>query len=246
MRRKYVVGNWKMNGTRASIGEAQAIAALALAHGQVDVAICPPFTLIAACVSACPGLTIGAQDCHSAASGAFTGSISAAMLVDAGAKTVILGHSERRDALGETSAHVRAKVAAALGAGLEAILCVGEPLDVREGGGASAYVAEQLLQSLPDAAGHDSARLIIAYEPIWAIGTGRTAELGDIAEMHGALRGALGDVGARTAILYGGSVSGDNAAAIFSLSDVDGALVGGASLTAAKFAPIIAAASTCG
>ncbi|MEQ1688574.1 MAG: triose-phosphate isomerase [Sphingopyxis sp.] len=243
MRRKYVVGNWKMNGTRSSIGEAQAIAALAAAHTGIDVAICPPVTLVAACVAACPNLAIGAQDCHNAASGAFTGSISAAMLVDAGARTVILGHSERREGLGETSALVRAKAEAALDAGLEAILCVGEPLALREGGRAIAYVTEQLRQSWPDAVGRDPALLIIAYEPIWAIGTGRTAEPRDITEMHGAIRSALGAAGGDIAILYGGSVSGDNAAAILALSDVDGALVGGASLSAAKFAPIIAAAA---
>lgn len=243
MRRKTIVGNWKMNGTHESLEEARAIAAVAREHSGVDVAICPPFTLIAAMATACPGMTIGGQDCHSAASGAFTGSVSAEMLRDVGASLVILGHSERREALGETSALVQIKAMAALSAGLDVILCVGESLAVREGGRATDHVTQQVLQSLPDMAGHGHARLIIAYEPIWAIGTGRTAGLGDIAEMHGAIRRALGDAGRDMAILYGGSVNGDNAGAIMALDDVDGALVGGASLTADKFAPIIAAAA---
>lgn len=243
MRRSYVVGNWKMNGTRAALQEVEAIAAVARANPGVDVAVCPPFTLIATATQAAASLAIGGQDCHPAASGAFTGSISAAMLADAGAKLVILGHSERREGLGESDELVKRKVEAALGAGLGVILCVGEPLAVREAGDAESYVLGQLGASLPYAILSDPSRVAIAYEPIWAIGTGRTASVDDIAAMHGAIRAALGDAGEEMAILYGGSVTADNAADILALADVDGALVGGASLTAAKFAPIIEAAA---
>ncbi len=243
MRRSYVVGNWKMNGTRAALSEVEAIAAVARANPGVDVAICPPSTLLAAAALAAPALAIGGQDCHTAESGAFTGSISAAMLADAGAKLVIVGHSERREGLGENSDLIKRKVEAALGAGLGVILCVGESLDVREAGEAEAHVLAQLGASLPYAMLADPSRVAIAYEPIWAIGTGRTAGIDDIAAMHGAIRAALGDAGTEMAILYGGSVTAGNAADILALADVDGALVGGASLTAAKFAPIIEAAA---
>lgn len=243
MRRSYIVGNWKMNGTAASLGEAEAIAAAAAANAEVDVAICPPFTLVAAMAAAVPALAVGGQDCHPSPSGAFTGSIAAAMLADAGAKLVILGHSERREGLGESSDLVKRKVEAALAANLGVILCVGESLDVREAGAAEAFVLEQLGTSLPYALLADPSRVAIAYEPIWAIGTGLVASVEDIAAMHGVIRGALGEAGEAMAILYGGSVSADNAAAILSLADVDGALVGGASLTAAKFVPIIEVAA---
>lgn len=243
MRRSYIVGNWKMNGTRATLHEAEAIDVVARANPGVDVAICPPFTLVASAARAVPALAIGGQDCHPAAAGAFTGSVSAAMLADAGAKLVILGHSERREGLGETNDMVKRKIEAALGAGLGVILCVGESLAVREAGEAEAHVLGQLGASLPYAILADPSRVAIAYEPIWAIGTGRTASIADIAAMHGAIRTALGDAGAEMAILYGGSVTADNAADILALADVDGALVGGASLTAAKFTPIIEAAA---
>ena len=242
MRRNYVVGNWKMNGVLAALGVAQAIAQIAGEHPAVDVALCPPFTLIEAMASACPNLSVGAQDCHTEQSGAYTGNIAAVMLADVGAKLVIVGHSERRVGCGETNGTVKAKAVAALASGLRIILCVGEPLDVRESGKAIDYVLQQVVQSVPDAALGDPSRVAIAYEPIWAIGTGRVAGLSDIAEMHSAIRAALGDAGKKIAILYGGSVTADNAAAIMALADVDGALVGGASLTAEKFAPIIAAA----
>lgn len=165
------------------------------------------------------------------------------MLVDAGAKLVIIGHSERRDGLGEASALIKAKVEAALAVGLGVILCVGESLDVREQGDAETFVLDQLAASLPYALLAEPSRVAVAYEPIWAIGTGRTASVDDIAAMHGAIRAALGDAGEEMAILYGGSVNAENAAEILALEDVDGALVGGASLTAAKFAPIIEAAA---
>ncbi len=243
MRRHYIVGNWKMNGGLASIPEARAIAASAAAHPSVDVAICPPATLIHTMVGALPGLAVGGQDCHPAPKGAFTGSLSAPMLRDAGARLVILGHSERRTLLGETSDLVRRKVEAALGADLGVILCVGEPEEVRDQGEAIPYVLEQLGASLPYALLADPSRVAIAYEPIWAIGTGRTPTIEDIAAMHGAIRNALGEAGPEMALLYGGSVNAENAASILALNDVDGALVGGASLTDAAFAPIIAAAA---
>ncbi len=245
-RRKYVVGNWKMNGLSAAIGEAQAIFAAADGHGAVDVAICPPFTLIGAMAAAAPGRVIGGQDCHSAASGAFTGSVAAAMLADAGASVVIVGHSERREGCGESDADVRAKAEAGLAAGLSVILCVGEPREVRESGGAIDHVLAQIAGSVPGS--FDPPRLAIAYEPIWAIGTGLVPTVADVAAMHGAIRGALaarfGGAADDMRLLYGGSVNGENAAELLDAGDVDGALVGGASLTAAKFVPIISAAAT--
>jgi triosephosphate isomerase len=247
-RRKYVVGNWKMNGLSAAIGEAQAIFDAADTHAAVDVAICPPFTLIGALVAAAPGKAIGGQDCHCAASGAFTGSVAAAMLTDIGASVVIVGHSERREGFAESDADVRAKAEAGLAAGLSVILCVGEPREVRESGGAIDYVLAQIAGSVPES--FDPKRLAIAYEPIWAIGTGLVPTVADVAAMHGAIRGALaarfGGAAEDMRILYGGSVNGENAAELLDAGDVDGALVGGASLTAAKFVPIIAAAATLG
>lgn len=247
-RRKYVVGNWKMNGLSAAIGDAQAIFAAAEEHPGVDVALCPPFTLIGAMVAAAPGAAIGGQDCHHAASGAFTGSVAAAMLADAGARLVIVGHSERREGCGEGDADVRAKAEAGLSAGLSVILCVGEPREIRESGGAIDYVLAQIAGSVPGDFAAD--RLAIAYEPIWAIGTGLVPTVADVAAMHGAIRGALaarfGGAADDMRILYGGSVNGDNAAELLDAGDVDGALVGGASLTAAKFVPIVAAAAALG
>lgn len=243
-RRKYIVGNWKMNGLLATLGEAAAIFAAAKDHAGVDVALCPPFTLIGPMIAAVPGAAVGGQDCHAAASGAFTGSVAAPMLADIGATLTIVGHSERREGFGESDADVQAKAEAALGAGLDVILCVGEPREVRESGEAVDYVLAQIAGSLP--ADFDAARLAIAYEPIWAIGTGLVPTVGDVAAMHGAIRAKLaeqaGEGAARTMrILYGGSVNGDNAAELLGAGDVDGALVGGASLTAVKFVPIIAA-----
>ncbi len=247
-RRKYVVGNWKMNGLSVSIADAQAIFAGAAGHPAVDVALCPPFTLVGAMAAAIPGAAVGGQDCHSAASGAFTGSVAAPMLVDAGARLVIVGHSERREGFDESDDDVRAKAEAALAAGLSVILCVGEPLAVRESDGAIEYVLLQIAGSVPET--FDPQRLAIAYEPIWAIGTGLVPTLDDVAAMHGAIRGALADRFGAAAdemrILYGGSVNGDNAAELLGAGDVDGALVGGASLTAAKFLPIVEAAATLG
>jgi triosephosphate isomerase len=245
VRRKLVVGNWKMNGSLAQLGEIAAVAAAAKEAAGVDVAICPPFTLIASSVARSGGLAIGAQDCHQEESGACTGNVSAAMLKEAGARLVIVGHSERRAEQRESDALVRAKAEAALRHGLIVIVCVGESEAQREAGDAVEIVTGQLRGSLPAEAGEGE--LVVAYEPIWAIGTGKTATPADVAEMHTAIRAHLtdnfGDRGGRIRILYGGSVKADNAAILFALDNVDGALVGGASLTAAQFVPIIEAAA---
>jgi triosephosphate isomerase (TIM) len=242
--KKLVAGNWKMHGTGAQLAEVTAIS-LAAGTAACDVALCLPATLIERAVRAAPpGFAIGGQDCHSADKGPHTGDISAAMLKDAGASLTIVGHSERREAYGETDADVRARAEAALAAGLAVILCIGESLEVREAGRAVATVSAQLEASLPKV--EDVTALSVAYEPIWAIGTGRIPSTGDIAEMHAALRGRLvaayGESGRNVRILYGGSVKASNAAEIFAVLDVDGALVGGASLKSADFVPIVAAA----
>ena len=244
-RRRLIAGNWKMNGTTAALGEVTGIARAADAHRDVDVALCLPATLIARAADAAPGLAIGGQDVHAKANGAHTGCVSAQMLIDAGATLTIVGHSERRQDQHESDADVRAKAVTGLGAGLGVILCVGESEQVRDSGDAVAHVCAQLDASLP-AAPSDPAQLSIAYEPIWAIGTGKVAGIAEIGEMHSALRArlvaAFGAAGQGMRILYGGSVKASNAAEIFAVPDVDGALVGGASLTTADFVPIIEAA----
>ena len=241
--RKLVAGNWKMHGTSSDLAEIVAIAQAAPA-AACDVALCLPATLIERAARAVPGFATGGQDCHAADKGAHTGDISAAMLKDAGATLTIVGHSERREAHGETSEEVRAKAEGAIAAGLSVVLCIGESLEVRDAGEAVAVVSAQVDASLPKSA--PSGRLAIAYEPIWAIGTGKIPSMEDIAEMHAALRGRLvaayGEEGRAVRILYGGSVKASNAAEIFAVPDVDGALVGGASLKAEDFLPIIAAA----
>ena len=243
-RRKLVVGNWKMNGLRAQLPQVEAIGALAAAHPAAEVGLCLPATLIAAADAVRGAAFVGAQDCHMKDSGAHTGCLSAAMLAEAGATWTIVGHSERRQDQGESDADIAAKALAAKAAGLKVILCVGESLDVRDAGDAEAVVSAQLLASLPEGAAADW--LAIAYEPIWAIGTGRIPTMDAVAQMHAALRAALASrIGAEAdgmRILYGGSMNGDNAAELMAIADVDGGLVGGASLTAEKFAPVIAAA----
>ncbi|WP_303761527.1 triose-phosphate isomerase [Sphingobium yanoikuyae] len=244
-RRKLVVGNWKMNGMRAHLDEVEAIGKVAAQHPAVEVGLCLPATLIMAGAQLKGAAFIGAQNCHMELSGAYTGSLSAEMLVEAGATWVITGHSERREARGETNADVAAKSVAAHEADMKVILCVGETLAVRDAGDADAVVTAQLLASLPDGASADW--LAVAYEPIWAIGTGRIPTLEAIQSMHATLRAALAsrigqDQADAMRILYGGSMNGDNAAEIMALPDVDGGLVGGASLSAAKFEPVIAAA----
>lgn len=244
-RRKLVVGNWKMNGMRAHLDEVEAIGKLAAQHPAVEVGLCLPATLIMAGSQLKGAAFIGAQNCHMELSGAYTGSPSAEMLIEAGATWVITGHSERRETRGETNADVAAKSVAAHAAGMKVILCVGETLAVRDAGDADEVVTAQLLASLPEGASADW--LAVAYEPIWAIGTGRIPTLEAIQSMHATLRAALvSRIGQEQAdamrILYGGSMNGDNAAEIIALPDVDGGLVGGASLSAAKFEPVIAAA----
>jgi triosephosphate isomerase len=244
--RKLVAGNWKMHGLSSDLGEVRAIAGEARRCPDVDVALCVPAVLIERAAREVPGFAIGAQDVHHAEKGAHTGSISARQLLDAGAVLTIVGHSERRDAQREGDAEVKAKAEAALASGLNVILCVGESLDAREAGRALETVLAQLDASLP-ASIEGEAELAIAYEPIWAIGTGKVPTNVEIGEMHGAIRHRLTDRyaagGQGLRILYGGSVKASNAAEIFSVPDVDGALVGGASLTAADFMPIVAAAA---
>jgi triosephosphate isomerase (TIM) len=246
-RRKLIAGNWKMNGLKAQLAEVSAIDALAAARDDIDVALFVPATLIAPAAPLAKHVLIGAQDCHAAETGAFTGNLSAAMLVEAGAGGTIVGHSERRGYQHEPSAEIAAKAVQAFKHGMQVVLCVGETLETREQGDdiAHRFVSDQLIDSLPE--GANPAWLVIAYEPVWAIGTGKVATPAQVAAMHAALREtlvkALGpDAGNAMRILYGGSVSGDNAADILHTDNVDGALVGGASLSAAKFGPIIAAA----
>lgn len=242
--KKLVAGNWKMNGRLADLPEIQAIAAAAISHGDVDVALGLPATLIAPACAAAPGFAIGGQDCHWAASGAHTGCLSVDMLKEAGASFVIVGHSERRTDNHETSLDVRQKAEAAMAGGLMAIICVGETEAQRDAGDAVSVVTEQVRASLPGTA--TGGAVAIAYEPVWAIGTGRTPSAADVAEMHAAIRAELksllGQEGQSIRILYGGSVKASNAAELLHIADVDGALVGGASLKAVDFIPIIAAA----
>ena len=245
-RRKLVAGNGKMPGLRSDLGEVTAISMAAESVRGVDVALCLPATLIERACRAAAGFAIGGQDVHAADKGAHTGDISAAMLLDAGATLTIVGHSERREAHSEQDSDIRAKAEAALSAGLKVILCCGESIEVREGGRAVVTVSDQLDASLPGEV-TDPARFAVAYEPIWAIGTGKIPTMDDIREMHSALRQrlvtAFGPVGNDIRILYGGSVKPSNAAEIFAVEDVDGALVGGASLKATDFIPIIEAAA---
>ena len=243
MRRKLAAGNWKMNGVKASLGE---VAALIAAHPnpKSEVLLCPPATLVAAMAEAAGGkIAVGGQDCHMKPSGAHTGDIAAAMLRDCGASHVILGHSERRADHAETNAIVRAKAEAARAEGLVAVICVGETEAQRDAGETLELVGRQLFDSTP--AGATAANTVIAYEPVWAIGTGRTATPEQIAEVHDFMRselvGRFGAEGEKIRLLYGGSVKPSNAKEIFATSNVDGALVGGASLKAADFGAILSA-----
>ncbi len=246
MRRKLAAGNWKMNGSAADLSEVAALLA-ANPTPTVDLLLCPPATLLAQMNWAKKDhpLALGGQDCHQNPKGAHTGDISAAMLAGAGATHVILGHSERRADHADTDALVQAKSLAAQTAGLIAVICIGETLSQRETGATLTVVGTQLAVSTPDSA--TGANTVIAYEPVWAIGTGLVPTLEQIAEVHASIRAALnarfGAEGANFRILYGGSVKPSNAAEIFGVPDVDGALVGGASLKSADFSPIIAALS---
>jgi triosephosphate isomerase len=246
--KKLVAGNWKMHGLSADLAEIKAIADASREYREVDVALCVPAILIERAARAVPGFAIGGQDVHYADGGAHTGCVSAAMLLDAGASLTIVGHSERREAQRESNEDVKAKAESALARDLAVVLCVGESLAERESGEAVEIVDRQLAASLP--APPQAAALAIAYEPIWAIGTGKVPTTDEIEEMHAALRhrlaAAYGDTGTEIRILYGGSVKASNAAEIFAVANVDGALVGGASLKAADFMPIVAAASAAG
>jgi triosephosphate isomerase len=246
--RPYIVGNWKMNGTRAMLAQARAIDRAAQNMMKVEVALAPPFTLVHATHREVEQIGVGAQDCHPADDGAHTGDISATMAADAGAKFVILGHSERRQNHGETDALVRAKAQAALAAGLRVIMCCGETEDVRDAGKAVEHVTAQLRASLPDTLERAGEMLTVAYEPVWAIGTGRTPTVEDIGAMHREIRALLVELfgeedGAAVRILYGGSVKADNARELLVADEVGGALVGGASLTAESFMGIVIAAA---
>jgi len=241
-RRPLVAGNWKMNGLKASVAELSKMAAGA-GGAKADLMICPPATLVAALAAASGPVAIGAQDCHAQASGAFTGDIAAEMIADAGGKAVIVGHSERRQYHHETDAEVRAKAQAAWRAGLIAIVCVGETKDQRVGGETLKVIGTQVEGSIPD--GATANKLVVAYEPVWAIGTGLTPTPADVAEVHAFIRKKLrerfGAEAEGVRILYGGSVKPSNAAELMAVADVDGALVGGASLKADDFLGIAAA-----
>ncbi len=241
-----IAGNWKMNGLASDVAEARAVAeSLAETPARARVAICPPATLLSRMAEMLAGSTValGGQDCHAERAGAFTGDISAEMLLDAGARLVIVGHSERRAGQGETDAIVAAKALAARRAGLEPIICVGESRAERDAGKATEVICRQVKGSVPAALAGGA--FALAYEPIWAIGAGVTPTDAEIVEAHAALREALmecvGDAAGRAPILYGGSVKPDNAAAILELPEVGGALVGGASLKAADFLAIVRA-----
>ena len=244
--RKLAAGNWKMNGTGAHLAE---VSALAKAHPNpaCDVLLCPPSTLISRMSDLARGtpVKVGGQDCHARTSGAHTGDVSAEMLFESGASHVILGHSERRTDHKETDAQVQAKAAAAIAAGLIAIVCIGETEAERDAGRTLDVVGSQLDGSVPE--GATAANLVIAYEPVWAIGTGRTPTLPEIADVHTFLRTRLtsliGQQAAGVRLLYGGSVKPSNATEIFALPNVDGALVGGASLKSSDFGAIISALS---
>ena len=248
--RPYIVGNWKMHGTRAMLSEARAIDRAAQRHMKVEVAIAPPYTLIHPVHREAEQIAVGAQDCHHEEGGAHTGDISAAMIADAGGKFVILGHSERRQNHKEADAQIKLKADAALTAGLRVILCCGESEKTRDEGNAVAHVKKQLKASLPQFSDNPEdvvEKLTVAYEPIWAIGTGKTATIDDIGEMHAEIRALLVKVygeehGSEVRILYGGSVKPENAGEILSTPEVGGALVGGASLTADSFMGIALAA----
>ena len=243
-RRKLAAGNWKMNGVKAALKEIEALEA-AFQDPNCDVLICPPATLVAAMAAIGKTVKVGGQDCHANASGAHTGDLSAEILADAGATAVIVGHSERRADHGESDATVQAKAEAAWRAGLIAVICVGETEAERDAGNALSIVGGQMAGSIPSGATGENT--VVAYEPVWAIGTGKVPTLEDIGEMHDYMRAELTKSHASSAedirFLYGGSVKPTNAAEIFAVSNVDGALVGGASLRAADFGGIIAAAS---
>ena len=241
MPRRIAAGNWKMNGTQAALVELASIAAVA---GDVSCTtiLCLPTTLLQAAVQSSGSLAIGGQNCHHEATGAHTGDVSAQMLADVGAQYVIVGHSERRNSYAESDALVQAKARAVLSAEITPIICIGESIEQRESGETISVISTQLSASLPT-----ETQIVVAYEPIWAIGTGLVPAIAQITEVHDALRALLvktyGAQGNEISILYGGSVKASNASEIFAVSNVNGALVGGASLKAVDFAPIMQALS---
>lgn len=246
--RPYIVGNWKMNGTRSMLSEARAIDRASQRVMKVEVALAPPFTLIHAVHKEVAQIGVGAQDCHPGEDGANTGDVSSAMVLDSGAKFVILGHSERRQNHGESDVLIKAKAEAALVTGLRIILCCGESEATRDAGKAEKFVTSQLRASLPETIENPAETLTVAYEPIWAIGTGRTPTVEDIGAIHTAIRALLvelygEEVGPAVRILYGGSVKPENALELLAADEVGGALVGGASLTAESFLGIVLAAA---
>ena len=247
MRQPLVVGNWKMHGSRASVDSLLNSLVSGVGPGAVETAVCPTYVHLAQALALCDGsqVAVGAQDCSHMTSGAYTGEVSAEMLEDLGCRWVILGHSERRQYHSESDALVAAKLRAAVEAGLQPIVCVGETREQRENGEAERVVGEQVQGALADQPRLDG--LVVAYEPVWAIGTGLTATPDEAGEMHAFIRGRLGEIEgidpAATRILYGGSVKAGNAAELFAQPDIDGALVGGASLVAGDFLAIISAAA---
>lgn len=248
MRQSLVVGNWKMHGSRASVDTLLEALVSGVKAGSVETAVCPTYVHLAQALALCEGspVAVGAQDCSHMQSGAYTGEVAAEMLKDIGCRWVILGHSERRQYHSESDALVAAKLRAAIDAGLQPIVCVGETREQRESGEAERVVGEQVRGALADQP--QLGGLVIAYEPVWAIGTGLTATPDEAGEMHAFIRGRLGEIDgidpASTRILYGGSVKAGNAAELFAQPDIDGALVGGASLVAEDFLAIIGAAVT--
>ncbi len=243
MRRKLAAGNWKMNGLSADLGEVETLASRH-ANSEIDILLCPPATLLERMSRISGPIATGGQDCSAREHGAHTGDISATMLADSGASYVILGHSERRADHGESDTDVREKARAALTAGLRAVICVGESLEEREAANTLDIIGGQLAGSIPDLVTGEN--LVVAYEPIWAIGTGKVPTLEQIGEVHDFIRARLerrfgAGVGRSVRLLYGGSVKPTNAVEIFGVPNVDGALVGGASLKAADFSPIITA-----
>ena len=244
-RRRIAAGNWKMNGLKSALSEVETLNET-FPNPKCDIIICPPATLIAEMAKMGGSVTVGGQDCHANQNGAHTGDISAEILADAGATAVIVGHSERRADHGETDAAILSKAKAAWRAGLVAIICVGETEAQRKSGQALSVVGAQLTGSIPE--GVNAENTVIAYEPVWAIGTGLVPTLDDISEMHQFMRQEMttkfgNEIAQGLRFLYGGSVKSSNAAEIFAVDDVDGALVGGASLKAADFSGIIRAAS---
>lgn len=243
MPRKLAAGNWKMNGVKASLGEIKTLAANH-ANSGIDILICPPATLISQAADIEGNIQIGGQDCHANESGAHTGDVSAEMLADCGAGYVIIGHSERRTDHAETNQQVHDKTLAAWRAGLVAVICIGETLEEREAGQTNDVLAKQLAGSMPD--GALASNTVVAYEPVWAIGTGKIPSFDEISQAHSFIRGFVAShqetsEAHEMSLLYGGSVKPGNAAEIFALNNVDGALVGGASLKASDFSGIIEA-----